>query len=255
MTSLAGQHALVTGAAVRIGRAIALALAGAGVRVGVHYRNSEADARALVDELNSLSSGNYAVGADLTVESERSRLIPRVAEGKGPLHILVNNASVYRRKPLAQIDHDQVDKDMSVNFTAPLLLMRDFAESCRRGCIINMLDQRVAKTERSAGTYGLAKKSLRDATEAAALEWAPAIRVNGVAPGFVLPPPGVGMEKMKHLLAEVPMRRTTDPGEIAEACLFLARAETITGQILYVDGGMHLEGGTVRERTDASYDG
>jgi NAD(P)-dependent dehydrogenase (short-subunit alcohol dehydrogenase family) len=99
-----------------------------------------------------------------------------------------------------------------------------------------------------AGAYGLAKKSLRDATEAAALEWAPEIRVNGVAPGFVLPPPGVSPEKMEKFLPGIPMRRAATPEEIADACWFLATAPILTGQILFVDGGLHLTANPVAEK-------
>ena len=131
-------------------------------------------------------------------------------------------------------------RDYEVNFVAPFTLMQQFARHCRAGFIINLLDQRVATTDPGAGAYGLAKKSLRDVTEAAAIEWAPAIRVNAVAPGLVLPPPGVAPEKMLPLLANIPMGCPSSPEEVAAACVFLAMAETITGHILYVDGGMHL---------------
>ena len=98
----------------------------------------------------------------------------------------------------------------------------------------------MAQADPGAGSYGLAKKSLRDATEAAALEWAPLIRVNGIAPGLVLPPPGVATENMAPLLARVPMRRATGVEEIAEAGAFLLACPTATGLILYLDGGLHL---------------
>ena len=124
---------------------------------------------------------------------------------------------------------------------------------CRRGCIVNLLDRRVAGVDPAAGSYGLAKKALRDATEAAALEWAPDIRVNAVAPGYSLPPPGVDPEKMLPLLEGVPMRQPSSPEEIAAACVFLARSPTVTGHVLFVDGGLHLAHGGPAEVPRADY--
>ncbi|MCF7853985.1 MAG: SDR family oxidoreductase [Candidatus Pacebacteria bacterium] len=253
MHALIGKRVLVTGGAVRIGRAIALRFAEAGARVIVHYRSSVEQAQELKSQLDTLSSGNAIVQADLTDAARLESLIADASALGGGLDILVNNASVYRRTPLLKLDAHRLRKDMEINFFAPLLLMRDFARQCQRGVIINLLDQRVTKVEPSAGSYGLAKKGLRDATEAAALEWAPDIRVNGVAPGFVLPPPGVSADKMKGLLGEVPLHRETSPEEIAEACAFLAAAETVTGQVLFVDGGMHLTGAAQLERDEADY--
>jgi NAD(P)-dependent dehydrogenase (short-subunit alcohol dehydrogenase family) len=127
--------------------------------------------------------------------------------------------------------------------------MLDFVRECRRGFIINLLDQRISRVEPGAGSYGLAKKSLRDATEAAAVEWAPEIRVNAVAPGIVLPPPGVSPDQLEPLLVNVPMGSTSSCEEVADACLFLASSTTVTGQILYVDGGMHLAATVQPEKT------
>jgi NAD(P)-dependent dehydrogenase (short-subunit alcohol dehydrogenase family) len=206
-------------------------------------------AEALVAELDQLSTGNLAVAADLTAPRERARLIPNLATQWGKLDGLVNNASVYRRNHVRDLDEEQIRSDYEINFFAPFLLMLDFARECRHGFIINLLDQRVARVEPGAGSYGLAKKSLRDATEAAAVEWAPEIRVNAVAPGIVLPPPGVAPEKLVPLLANVPMGSTSSGEEVAEACLYLATAETMTGQILYVDGGMHLANTVTPEKT------
>jgi len=180
-------------------------------------------------------------------------LIPGLIGQGQPLNCLVNNASVYRRCPLAQVDLERIWTDYEINFVAPFLLMRDFAYYCDEGCIVNILDQRVATVDPSASTYGFAKKSLRDAMEAAAVEWAPRIRVNAVAPGIVLPPPGVSADRIEPLLRNVPMGQVSTAAEVAEACVFLAQAETITGQIIYVDGGMHLAGPSVREVDEADY--
>lgn len=228
---------LVTGGAVRIGAEICRAFAAAGWQVAIHCRNSVDAARALVEELHDQASVFHA---DLTDIEERDELIPAVIARLGGLDVLVNNASVYRRRALAQCDDDALADDFNINFVAPFQLMRQFHRHARQGSIINLLDCRVEWVDPGAGTYGLAKKALRDATEAAALAWAPDIRVNGVAPGLSLPPPGVAAEKMKPLIGAVPMKRPSPPEDIAAACRFLAEADSITGQVLFIDGGLHL---------------
>ncbi len=244
---------LVTGGAVRIGREICLAFARTGAAVVVHYRRSAAAAEALLAELNQLGGGHRLVAGDLVCAAVRERLIADLlASGCRPT-CLVNNASTYRRRPLAKVDEACLREDFEINFMVPFLLMRDFANHCGEGCIVNLLDQRVAAVEPSAGAYGLAKKCLRDATEAAALEWAPRIRVNAVAPGLVLPPPGVSPAKMLPLLANVPMGEASPATEVAAACVYLASTPSITGQTLFVDGGLHLTRPLRPELAEADY--
>ena len=253
MNTLENMRVLITGGAVRIGRQIALHFARAGAKVVVHYNRSQREAEALLDELISVSAGHHIVQADLLKQEERQRMIPSLFESGQALNCLVNNAAVYHRCPLANVDMKRFRKDYEINFLAPFLLMSAFAHYCEEGNIINILDQRVATVDPSASTYGFAKKSLRDATEAAAVQWAPRIRVNAVAPGLVLPPRGVAVEKMERLLADVPMAQASSPEEVAEACVFLAQTTTITGQIVYVDGGLHLVNQAAREADQAEY--
>jgi pteridine reductase len=228
---------LVTGGAVRIGAEICRTFAKAGWQVAIHCRNSVEQARKLVAELGNCASVFHA---DLTDSEERDELIPAVMARLDGLDALINNASVYHRRPLAECDDTTLADDFTINFIAPFQLMRQFHIHARRGVIINLLDCRVEWVDPGAGTYALAKKSLRDATEAAALEWAPDIRVNAVAPGLVLPPPGVDPEKMKPLIKNIPIKKPSPPEEVAKACRFLVETETITGQIIHVDGGLHL---------------
>jgi NAD(P)-dependent dehydrogenase (short-subunit alcohol dehydrogenase family) len=253
MMPLANTRVLITGGGVRIGRCIALRLAQAGAKIVVHYNQSEEPARELLGLLEEISPGHELVHADLLVDEEREKLIPElIGKGRG-LNCLINNASVYRRCQLTNVISESLREDFLINFEAPFLLMRDFARYCEEGNIINILDQRVATVDPSAGTYGFAKKSLRDATEAAAVQWAPRIRVNAVAPGIVLAPPGIAAEKIERLVKYVPMGQRSTPDEIAEACLFLAQAQTITGQVIYVDGGLHLVGPDLQEPDEAHY--
>lgn len=234
---------LITGAAVRIGRAIAEAFAAQGDRVVIHYHRSADAARDLLERLGGEARGHRLVQADLSDLQTAAQLIPELTAQGLQLDCLVNNAAVYDRRPLRQCDQAAMNKAFAITFFAPFALMRAFAQNCQRGCIINLLDQRIANVEPQAGAYALAKKALRDATEAAALEWAPAIRVNGIAPGLVLPPPGVPAERMTPLLKRIPSQQRCTEDDIAQACLYLARAPAVTGQTLFVDGGLHLLGG------------
>lgn len=246
--NLIGRTVLVTGGAVRIGRVISEAFARAGAIVAVHCRNSLEECASLVESLKAEGGEAFWLKADLTDEDERKSLIPRAVQRAGRLDYLINNASVYRRSSMLNLTEERLLSDWRINFMAPFQLMRQFAVEIGEGCIINLLDQRVNRTDPGAGGYGLAKKMLRDAAEAAALEWAPRIRINGVAPGLVLPPPGVAPEKMEPLVRQTPMRRSSSLSEVASACLFLAQSETLTGQVIYVDGGLHLGGPAVAEK-------
>jgi len=250
---LQGTRVLITGAGVRIGRQISLVFARAGAKVIVHYNQSEEAAQALLSDLSTISDGHCCVRADLTNPEERHNLIPALIADGYSFNCLINNASVYRRCPLTHVILERLREDYEINFVAPFLLMRDFALYCEEGTIINILDQRVATVDPSASSYGFAKKSLRDATEAAAVQWAPRIRVNAVAPGLVLPPPGANPEKMDGLVRHIPMAIASSAEEIAHACLFLSCSRTITGQILYVDGGLHLTGPPLPEQDEADY--
>ncbi len=252
-SDLQNQRILITGAARRIGRSISYAFAESGAEVVVHYRSSAREAEELVAELAQYGQDHRCVQCDLTDAASRDKLIPELMEEVGPLDAVINNASAYVRSPLKDIDEEQALRDYRINFFAPFALMTSFARYCGKGYIINLLDQRIDRIEPNAGTYALAKKSLRDATLTAAVEWAPQIRVNAVSPGVVLPPPGAAEDKLEELLVDVPMRARTTTEEIARACMFLATMPTVTGEILCVDGGMHLAGSARPEPRRADY--
>ena len=226
---------LITGAARRIGRELACAFAKDGWRVIVHYRRSKAEAEALAAQLGGVAVhgelSSAAAGEALFGELESQHLLPEC---------LINNASEYGRENLREVSPERMETLLAVNFTAPLSLMQAFARHCGKGHIINLLDQSIAYPDKRRGVYALAKKALWHATEAAALEWAPDIRVNDVAPGLVCSPPGVDPAKIANVLQQSPLGRRNTEGEIAQACLYLAHAPSVTGQILHVDGGMHL---------------
>lgn len=230
--NLNGKRALVTGGALRIGKAITEALQAAGAEVVVHYRNSKAEAKAL---------SPFTVQADLQSMEECSRLIERA----GPLDILINNASIFTKDSLADSAPERVRREFQVNLFAPMELMRTFAAQGGQGAVVNLLDRRIACNDTSCVPYLIAKKGLEDLTKLAALDYAPGIRVNAVAPGPVLPPPESSAESAREMAGNIPLEQLPAPENIAEAVLFLLQAESITGQTLYIDGGQHLLGNGV----------
>lgn len=228
--ALNGKRVLITGGAIRVGAVIAKAFANAGAQVVIHCCRHAEEASQLPAE--------KILCCDLTEPGAPEKLIADA----GPLDILVNNASAYVRTPFLDESDEDVRKMLDINFLAPLSLMKAFARaySGRDGIIINLLDQAVSGHAPDAFGYLVSKKALADATESAALALAPRIRVNGIAPGPVLPPPGLEHLKMESTLKRVPLQRSVPPEDIAQTALFLATCTSITGAILYADGGQHL---------------
>jgi hypothetical protein len=228
---------LVTGGAVRIGKAICTALAGAGAKVVIHYNKSGKEAAELLEILGGKKAGHRIVKCELSNLTAVKKLIPSL----GKIDILVNNASIYFPCRDGKENISLAKKQFKINFHAPLLLMRKFQEQeIKEGCIINLLDQRIAKKTPDDDSYTLSKKALAKATFVTALSWAPQIRVNGIAPGAILPPRGMENSKMKIQISMTPMKKAPTPEQVAQTCLFLIGNDSLTGQVIYVDGGQHL---------------
>jgi pteridine reductase len=240
--TLEGTTALVTGAARRIGSAIATTLHAAGSRVAIHYRNSAADAQDLVARLNDIRAGSaMAVRADLLDTAALPGLVTAVADWAGGLDILVNNASSFYPTPIGHIDVEAWDDLVGTNLKVPLFLAQAalpwLAE--RRGNIVNIVDIHAARPLREHVVYGSAKAGLVMLTRALAKELAPDVRVNGVSPGAILwPENGMSDEVRQNILRQVPLGRGGEPADIAGCVLYLVRdAHYVTGQIIAVDGG------------------
>lgn len=239
--SLAGKRALVTGGAVRIGRAIARRLAEEGADVAIHYRSSEAPARALREELQTEFGIRAPIlQADLVSEPACNGLFDAAVRALGGVDVLVNNASTFNKHTLAETTEESLLNELWPNLFAPLFLMRAFAATASGGKIINLLDRRVVSLDTSCVPYLLAKKSLAELTRMAALDLAPGFTVNGVAPGAILPPPGEGASYLKEKGGVVPLERQCTESDIAAAVLFLLENDALTGQVVFVDGGQHL---------------
>jgi pteridine reductase len=240
--SLAGKRALITGAAKRIGKAIATALAQSGADVVVHNHKSAEEAVALGEDLRQLGVSVWSVQGDLMDVAQTERIFRDAAAQAGPLDILVNNASIFDRDTLWEATDESIGKNVRLHATVPLILSRALAGQGRPGHIVNLLDTRVAVYDREHASYDLSKSMLLTLTRMLALELAPNVAVNAVAPGSILPPPGYGVDYLTKLTYANPLNRHGDPQDIADAVLFLVRSRFITGQIIYVDGGMHMKG-------------
>jgi 3-oxoacyl-[acyl-carrier protein] reductase/pteridine reductase len=238
---LNGQVALVTGGAIRLGRAISLALAREGCHVAVNYFRSKPAAAATAGEIRALGVETAAIRADVAQPSEVKRLVAETVRRFGRLDLLVNNAGTFFRTPLAETTPAQWDRLLGVNLRGPFLLSQAAARVMERsgGRIVNIGDVGGVRAWPSYIPYCVSKAGLLMLTRALALALAPRIQVNCVAPGVVLPPEGFPERLRRRLRREVPMGREGDPADVAAAVLFFATAPSyITGQVLFVDGGV-----------------
>lgn len=236
--------ALVTGAAQRIGRAIALALAEAGFDVAVHCHASADAAEATCGEIRERGRRAVLLRADLAEESQTALLLPQAAVALGPIGVLVNNASRFERDEWDDTTRESWDAHLEPNLRAPFVLTQHFARALptdAEGVVLNLLDQRVWSLTPHFVSYTVSKAGLWALTQSMALALAPRIRVNGIGPGPALPSPRQSQAQFDHQCASVPLQRGTDPAEIARAALAILALPSMTGQMLAVDGGQHLQ--------------
>jgi pteridine reductase len=240
--SLVGKTALVTGAAKRLGRALAQALARKGVRVLVHYNTSQAEAAQALQEIQEHHGTAWLVQADLSQPRQAESLLDKARSLSGPIDILINNASVFKEQTLWQTTETSLQANMLIHAYAPLVLARSLASQDRPGHIVNLLDSRVQDYDRQHLPYHLSKRTLLSLTRILALELAPKIAVNAIAPGLILPPEGQDDQYLESLAHTNPLLRYGHPQDIVDAMLFLLQSRFISGQIIYVDGGRHMKG-------------
>jgi pteridine reductase len=240
---LEGMVALVTGGAVRIGRALALTLAGRGAAVAVHYGNSAGAAAETVAAIQDLGVRAEAFQADLRDISQADLLIDQAAKRLGRVDILVNSAAVFETKGILDTTEPLWDDQFTVNLKAPYFLSRAFARhvgSGRAGQIVNIADWRAVRPDPQSIAYSLTKAGIVAMTKGLAMALAPNIRVNAIAPGSILPPPGRDESYLVEIGRRTPLQRHGSTEELARALIYLVTAEFVTGQVLFVDGGEHL---------------
>lgn len=243
--NLDGTVALVTGGAVRIGRALALTLAGQGARVALHYGNSAEAATMAVAAIHDLGGYAAAFQADLRHLSQTEELVDRVAQRLGRVDILVNSAAIFASAEFVDTSESNWDEQFAVNLKAPFFLARAFARHVgkeRNGQIVNIADWRAVRPDPLNLAYSLTKSGIVAMTKGLALALAPNIRVNAIAPGAILPPPGRDETFLDQLCKHIPLQRHGSPEQVAAALLYLVTAQFVTGQVLFVDGGEHLGG-------------
>lgn len=242
---LHGKVALVTGGAVRVGRCIALALAHEGMRVVVHFHSSAGEAETLVAQIAAGGGQAAAVRADLARAEEVARLANEAADAFGGVDVLINNASVFPAEPLEQVDEALWDHTFAVNLKAPFFLTQHLAPGMRArggGVVVNLADLAGLQPWTGYTAHAVSKAGLIHFTRLAARALAPEIRVAAVAPGTVLPPEGTPAAEVERLAARAPLRRIGSPEDVADAVLYLLRADFVTGEVLVLDGGRMLGG-------------
>ena len=243
MTEGGPKNALVTGAAKRVGRAIASDLARQGWGVAVHYRTSEAEAHEVVAAIRDGGGTAVAIYADLAKDEGTEGLLTEAAERLGPLHCLINSASVFERDSLGDVTCRSWHRHMAVNVRAPLLLTQSFLQQLpegEEGNVINIIDERVWNLTPHFVSYTVSKSALWTLTRVLAPALAPQIRINGIGPGETLPSFHQTEQSFERMCATMPLGRGTTPEEICEAVRFILGARAMTGQMIVLDGGQHL---------------
>lgn len=239
---LDGKVALVTGAGTRVGRAIAVALGKAGMRVGVHYYGSEKGARQTADEIIAAGSEARTLPGDLTDPATGPRVVEHMSKVFGSLDVLVNSAAVMLRTPVGEVLVEDWDAMFALNLRAPFFLSQSAARAMkdRGGVIINIADLAAFEAWRNYVPHSITKAGVVQMTRALAHALAPKIRVNAIAPGAVLLPEGATPEFRDKLISTTPLGRIGSPEDVAQAVIYLISADYVTGETLIVDGGRHV---------------
>jgi pteridine reductase len=239
---LRGRVALVTGGAHRLGRAIALALGRAGADVAIHYNRSEQQALAVRAELAALGVAAALIPGDLSVVAEAEQVVDAAIEQWGRLDLLVNNAGIWGSSPLGSVSEARWDELMNTNARGAFFTSQRASAALRaaRGAIVNIADVGALRPWRNHTPYLVSKGAVITLTQALAKDLAPDVRVNAVAPGPVMLPDDWTPEQAERAARSVLLRRVGSAEDVAQAVVYLAQAEYVTGVVLPVDGGQRL---------------
>ncbi len=234
--------ALITGASKRIGRVLTEHLAENGWNIIIHYNTSESDATKLCGLLKKRypSQEFIPMEANLANIGDVESLIPQIISQRGEFQLLINNASLFDSGYIKETSHQLFAEQMDVNLRAPFFLMRDFAKFCKQGNIINFTDTRITTNKSNYAAYSLSKKALWEITKMAAVEFAPRIRVNAIAPGLTLAPEGEDEDYLWKLSGNIPMKEPVGLEPILKSVEYILKNNYLTGQLLFADGGENL---------------
>jgi pteridine reductase len=242
MIDLQGSVALVTGGAHRLGRAIVLALGQAGANVVVHYNRSAEQAQVVLQDLAALGVQSAAVGGDLARIAEIEHVVDTAVACWGKLDVLVNNAGIWGSTPLGAVTEERWSELIDTNLRSAFFVSQRAIPALRTagGAIINIADMGALRPWRNHAPYLISKGGIITLTKALAMDLAPDVRVNAVAPGAVLLPDNWTLKQIEGATRNVPLKRLGSPEAVAQAVLYLAQADYVTGVVLPVDGGRHL---------------
>ena len=241
--NLKGKRALVTGGAVRLGRFITLSLAEAGADVIIHYHLSQQQAEELTNQIHSSGKCAVAITADLSQGATVCQeLFAELAEKDMLPEILINSAAIFEAGGVVETSEELYDRHLGINLKAPFFLAQEFVKHLpnTQGQIINITDWRGFRPPGTHTAYTIAKAGFIALTKSLALELAPNVRVNAIAPGAILPPSDADEHYFERLTTRVPLKRTGQPEDITNAVLYLLRSEFITGEVIAITGGEHL---------------
>ncbi len=234
--------ALITGGSTRLGRSISQHLASSGWDLALHYGTSKQAAETVMEELQKSYPNQrfFAFQVDFNDIMKTQVLIKSVIWQFECLDLLINNASVFEPGPLRETSAELLVRQTMVNYMAPFILTRDFANQVAQGQIINITDTRISNNKFEHLSYSLSKKSLWELTKMAALELAPRFRVNAIAPGAALPPKGEDLKYLEEVAAKTPMKIPSRVLPILKSIDYIIDNQDLTGQLLFCDGGAHL---------------
>jgi pteridine reductase len=233
---------LITGAARRLGAAMALALADDGWDVVLHHRSSATDAEELAQRIVDRGRRAFCLTADLEDPEQCRSLVPRAAAAAGGLAALINNASIFPRSNLFDFEPEDLARNVQLHAMAPTLLARALYGRKEARHVLNMLDSKITGPDEEHLPYHLSKRMLADLTRVMAEQFAPRVAVNAIAPGPILPAVGGDAAAFTALAETVPLGKTGDPRDVAHAARYILASDFVTGQVLFVDGGRHLRG-------------
>ena len=236
--------ALVTGSGTRLGREIALALAEEGIDTVIHFNSSRKEAMETAELVRKKGREAWLIRADLGNPKGARTLFQKAWEKTKGIDFIVNSAAIYPATRITQLGWEEFIETTAINAFSPLVLTRELGKTRKRGAVVNILDARITDLDCKHSGYFLSKRLLYDMTRLSALEFAPRLRVNAVAPGIILPPRGKHDSWLERMKKTNPLKSKGSPSDVARAVLFLVKSPFVTGEVIFVDGGRHLHGGS-----------